>query len=204
MSEGDSKCPCNIEKANKFFDDHAQAVENIQAMLFWKRPIPMILLIVFIVLIALFIGKYDLGFLEVATLFTTLYIALKIIVPAYSDILVSYLFPQLQNKGTAEELNRIYSLDEIKHGYSVFYKHVGYLMKKDKKEQKKKNLFVSLGISSCAMIVFYFIGTFAPIIIIIHLVILLPGILLHPKVSKHVVPLYHKVVDYFHKKAKVA
>lgn len=187
------RCPFATEAGAKaFVEKHSQAVENIQAMLMFRRPVPMAILLIIVELMIAFIGKADLGFLPVLTMFITFYLSGKIIVPKFQKAILEQLFPELIDKGAANAPNRIRSNEEVAGLiWTVASKVKEYKAKKI--EYTPVNIAILLGISTLCFIISNILTTLGVFAIVIHVVLLAPGILLHPAVyPKIAAPLHLK------------
>ena len=190
-------CPCmNPEALKEKIVSHPQIVENVQAMLFWRRPIPMAILLSLIELLFIFIKKAELTFLPVAVLFVSIFVLGKIIINKFGEAIFRILFPEIENKGSENEPNRIRPVETIADIVTCTAKHV--CMARGKLCSKVNapgitGLSLKCGVLFGLFLFFCMTGTFWLIFVVLHLILLVPGIVLHPKVFEAISPYMEKV-----------
>jgi hypothetical protein len=179
---------------------YTNAYENVQGMLFWRRPIPMLLLILVLELFSAFVRLGDLGLLSVISVIIAAYYIVQQFNRVFGAAIAAALFPPI-DKGTPNEPNRIYPLRPFCSWISSILSFV-----KTRTEPITSSFqthpfpFLAIAsLGSAALAIFFALtGTFWFLYLVIHLIILAPGIIMNPKVFVHVEPTIEKLADVLH------
>lgn len=188
-------CPfASEEGVQNFVEMHADAVINFQSMIFFHRPIPMAILIIAIDLLLFYIGKANLGFLPVLTLLVTFYLSGKIIIQKYGDQIRAQLFPPIDLAIPTNEPNHICSNDEVASFIWKISQKIQECRNK-KIEYTPANIAILLGISTTIFIITNVLTTLGVFAIVIHVLLLGPGIIFNPAVYPHIAQPLHLKAD---------
>jgi hypothetical protein len=173
--------------------EKSRYVRGIQGILFFRLIPQLAVLFVLVNLLFLFIGYFNLGFLSVAVLFLLLATIGKIIMEKFGKLIIDFFFPEEFNAGTPEESNRVRSIDEVANFLGNLPIAKGCPVQRAP-PMKRIILF------SVLFIVFYITTTFWFNFVVFNLLLILPGVLLHPAVNPHIVKILGSI---FPQKAKI-
>lgn len=198
MCEQTGQCPCKKyltdpkELENKLKPYETQ-VEQIQAMLYFRNPIPMAVTLVLVNLLFLFIYLLHLSFIPTLFLLLTLRVLVKVVYKVAGDKIVAMFFKPIENK---EEGNYpIYSLSVVCETVTTVTSKVYYVASsaKPKSQITYANAIIPLGVLAGLFFFFLITGTFGFNLVVINLLLILPAILLHPAVRPHVIQVWGKI-----------
>jgi hypothetical protein len=161
--------------------------EIIQSLLFWRRPIPFAVILV-IIEIALWSVRH-LSFLAFVSLALAFYYVGRIVFLKCESV-IAKLFPPINN-GQPSESNRIYPLLPFCQRLSHISSTVADLVETAHKDAMAGSGRASIKVTAFLatnFILFAFTGTFWPIFIAVNLILLAPGIVMHPKVFPYTEP----------------
>lgn len=173
----------------KFVLKFPTLIENIQGMLYWRRPVPMALWIIIMESIFIFIKRAQLTFLPVVCMLTTFYILGKAIISKYGDKLLAILFPPLANDGRKEELsNQVWPVEEV-GGIAICMGGRIWGLKtricKKLTQPGLNGLLVRIGVLTGLFFLFWTTTTYWFIFGILHFFTFFPGIIMYPSVHVH-------------------
>jgi hypothetical protein len=164
--------------------------KNIQGVLFYRRPVVFGVVIAVVELLFILIGCADLGFLSVVSLALALYYVGKIAYLTVGQPLVASAFGPI-DEGAPTTSNRIYELlpfcQRISHISSTL---VDALEKVH--DANRAGSIPSLAICSIVFAVLFFFfsvcGSLWPVFVLVHIILLAPGIVMHPAVFPYTEP----------------
>jgi hypothetical protein len=169
---------------------YTEVYKNIQGILFYRRPLAFVAVIFVVETLFYMIGSSELSFLSVASLFLALYYALQLAYFKFGGAFVKTCFPPIQ-EGSPPESNRIYPLlpfcQRLSHISSTIVDALEDVCNANK-AGSVKSLIGTSGVFALLFLFFAVVGTFWPIFVIVHLVLLAPGIVMHPKVFPYTEP----------------
>jgi hypothetical protein len=178
-------------------------------MLFWRRPVPMVLTLLLVEVTSALFRWGRLTFLSVLCVFLTFYIISRQLYHVFGDAIASALFPPI-DEGEPTESNRIYPLLPFCQRFS----HISSTIV-DKLVEVNQSInsgsISTVVITATVFVVLFALtlltGTFWVVWTIVHLVLLLPGIVMHPKVFPYAEPYILKFAEaikcpYCHAKAE--
>ncbi|OHS95217.1 hypothetical protein TRFO_02178 [Tritrichomonas foetus] len=196
MSESEppmGSCPILRYKPNDFvkvIEPYSEWFFRLEGMLFWRRPIPMAILLVIVELTFIFVRASDLGLFSVLSMIIAFRYIIELLYKRFGDLITQFLFQPI-DEGKEGETNRIYPIlpfcQRGSYLCSVIYIKIQDF-KKALKENSAKAKMIALGASIGAFFFFWVCGTFWPVCIFVNLVLLAPGIVMHPQVFPHVEP----------------
>lgn len=194
MSCSEGKCPLSdasvLEEKLKPYEEY---VDQIQAMVFWRNPIPMAIFVVCVELLFIFIGTLHLSFLPCLFLFLALKTLIRFVIQAFGQKIHELFFKPVENKG--EGAYPIYPLDTFCQTVTCFTSKLVVVIKavKPQGELTIASSIIPLGVLFACFLVFWLTGTFWLAFILVNLVIFLPAILLHPAVKPKVTEVVRKL-----------
>lgn len=165
-------------------------VDTIQGMLFWRRPIAMGLLLLVVELTFIFIYKADLGALSVLCMAFSFRYIFELVYRQYGETIGVLFFKPLENPGTEEESNHIYPLLPICQRSSFLASRIYDLIYNSPKKETKSitDYLFPAGVLFVLFVFFSLTGTFWFIFVLVHIILLAPGIIFYPKVFPYVKP----------------
>jgi hypothetical protein len=174
--------------------------ETVQGMLFWRRPIPMGITLVLVEVIACFLYSNETGFLGAFAILASAYVLGRFLRVAFGDQVRDALFPPI-DKGQPGESNRIYPLlpfcQRISHISSTVVDKIVSVH-----EGNQAGSVASLTLTTLTFFglfaISWLLGTFAIVLILVHLVLLAPGAVMHPKVFPYAEPYILKFAEAIH------
>jgi hypothetical protein len=170
---------------------YEEVYKNVQSILFYRRPIHFGVLLAIIELFFLFVGSKDLGILAVLSLVLAIYYIGRIVVAIVgADVIAARVFGPF-DEGNAPTSNRIYPLLPFCQRISHISSTIGDAMEDVCKANcagSISSLAISAVVSSVLYLVFSTVGSFWPAFVLVHLVVLAPGIVMHPKVFPYTEP----------------
>ncbi|KAH0788120.1 hypothetical protein GPJ56_007951 [Histomonas meleagridis] len=187
-SECPFKNPKNIEEKLKPYEKH---IEQIQAMLFWRNPIPMAILLVLVNLLFFIIYKLNLSFVPTMLLLATISVLIKVVKKIAGEKIASILFKPIENK---EGTYKIYSLESVSQTLSCIAQKISSLRGRICPGEKPTigSALLPLGILAGLFLVFLLTGTFWLNFVLVNLILLLPAVIFHPKVLEKIEPHFAK------------
>lgn len=173
---------------------YANYVDQVQAMLYFRNPIPMAVLLITVNLLFLFIGTLHLSFLPTLFLFLTLRVLVKIVIQLFGATIANHFFQPIQNP--SEGQYPIYPLPTVCQTVTNFTSKIYSVASLARPSQQITiaNAIVPLAALSGLFFFFLITGTFALNVIIVNLILILPFVLLNPKVKPYVEPTYEKLL----------
>ena len=185
--------PENLEDT---LNEHKEAVDRIQSMILFRRPIAAAALLAFVNLHFLVFYLLDLPFLA-QVVFCILYrFVYKLAVPLVWPMAEGFLFAAEIERGSNEESNRMRDTKEIAEVLTKVVTPIGAAVKLVRKVATDKTL---VGLATyavvlfCALILTKLINFFWVAVILVNAVLIVPGVLLHPQVAPFVANLTGKV-----------
>ncbi|OHT07062.1 hypothetical protein TRFO_24714 [Tritrichomonas foetus] len=186
-------CPLLKFKPNDFLrplQAYEQYVFNLEGMLFWRRPIPMVILLVLVESFFIFVKCSNLSTFAVVFLLIALRYLAEIVYKQFGATLGPILFPPI-DEGKPEETNRIYPLLPMcqRGSYlcSVIYNKIKEIKAALSQPTTKTTLYAA-GVASAGFLFFWVVGTFWFNFVLVNLVLLAPGIVMHPQVFPYCEP----------------
>jgi hypothetical protein len=162
----------------------------IQGILFWRRPIAMAVTLCTVELLFTMVHVWNLGFVSVATLALSSYYALALVFKIVGSGIITWAFPPI-NEGEPPTSNRIYPLlpfcQRISHISSTVADAVERMHEANGRGSIQ-SLFVSSSVFAGLFVFFALCGAFWPAFIIVHILLLAPGIVMHPRVFPYTQP----------------
>ncbi|KAK8894801.1 hypothetical protein M9Y10_023239 [Tritrichomonas musculus] len=191
-------CPVLRYKPNDFLQvlqPYEEYVFRVEGMLFWRRPIPMGILLAIVELTFIFVRCSHLTFLSVLSMILAFRVIIELLYVKFGSLISEKLFPPI-NPGTEEESNHIYPLLPICQR-SSYLASVVYIKVQNAKTALQDNSnttakYIGLAGFVGAFFFFWLAGSFWPTFILVNIVLLAPGIIMHPKVFPYCEPYVHK------------
>jgi hypothetical protein len=175
---------------------YTNVYEAIQSLLFWRRPIHFAVILVLVELAFFFVSITNLSFLAFSSLALAFYYVGRAVAVKFGST-IARLFPPI-DKGKPTESNRIYPLlpfcQRFSHISSTFADFIERLHK-GAIAGSRVDLIKAVALLGAAFLLFAFAGTFWPIFVVLHLVLLLPGVIMHPKVFPYAEPYILKFAE---------
>jgi hypothetical protein len=193
MSDPDAACPLARYPPSFFLaklQPYERAYKVIQGILFYRRPYVFAAVLAIVELTFLAIGTFNLGFLSIASLAFALYWTGLIVFDQFGADISAICFPPI-DEGEAPTSNRIYPLlpfcQRISHISSTA---VDAIERAHQSAKTRGIVGMAIGVAIQAIVFFVFaiVGTFWPLWVIVHIVLLAPGIVMHPRVFPAVEP----------------
>ena len=188
-------CPLLKYKPDDFvkvIEPYSEWFFRLESMLFWRRPIPMAILLVIVEFTFIFIRCGHLSFLSVLSMIFAFRYIIELLYRKFGDKISAVLFQPI-DLGKEGESNRIYPIlpfcQRASYLCSVIYNKIVEFKKFIK---TTKGQFVPLILSAVGFFVFWVIGTFWPTFFLVNLILLAPGILMHPQVFPYSEPYFLK------------
>ncbi|KAH0785470.1 hypothetical protein GPJ56_010605 [Histomonas meleagridis] len=184
------KCPCEAFKPENIqttLEKNEKLVHEVQAMIMFKRPIPFAILLVFVNLCFCLYRVLDLNFYAFVTLVAIIRLLFKIFGCTIKSIVLKTFFGGEIPKGDGS--NRIRSIEEVKFFLNKVLAPLFNLQKIIKKlasDDSVTGLLIYAGILFFAFVLTAAIDFFWPVVILVNLLLILPGVLLHPLVLEQI------------------
>lgn len=206
-------CPILHYKPNDFLQvlqPYEEYVFRIEGMLFWRRVIPMVIFLAIVELTFIFVKCSNLTFFSVLTMILTFRVIIELIYIKFGSLISEKLFPPI-DPGREDESNHIYPLLPICQRSSYLASFVYIKVQNAKNALKDANntmaKYIALAAFVAAFLFFWIAGSFWPTFILVNLIILAPGIVMHPKVFPYCQPYFNKFAScigcpYCHPKAE--
>ena len=164
--------------------------ENLQAMLFWRRPLQMAILLCLVELCFCFVYTFDLGLLSVLAFAAMFYHVWQLFRNQIVG-LVSASFRSEYDRGQEDESNHIYPLLPFCQRFSHLSSTIVDAWEKHVKKNasgEASELIKSIIVCAALALLFAVTGTFWFLFVIVHLFLLAPGIIMHPKAFPYTQP----------------
>ena len=197
MSEQTGQCPCKkcLTDANELenkLKPYENYVDQIQAMLYFRNPIPMALLIVLVNLLFLLIYLLHLSFLPTLFLLLTVRVLIKVVIKVAGEKIVAMFFKPIENR---EGTYPIYPLSTVCITVTTVTSKVYYVLSSatPKSQITVTNAVIPLGVLAGLFFFFLITGTFGFNLVVVNLLLVLPAVLLHPSVRPHVLQVWGKI-----------
>jgi hypothetical protein len=188
---------------------HTNAYENVQSVLFWRRPVHFCVLLTIVEFGFIYVSHLRLGVLSLTCLAVAAFYVLHSVYVHISDGLAATIFRPL-NEDAPGQSNRIYPLlpfcQRVSHIVStVADRLAGVCQRND--HGSTASLLISATVNACFFVIFQVVGTFWFLFGLVHIVLLLPGVVMHPKVFQYTQPFIQKFekaikCPYYHAKAE--
>lgn len=162
-------------------EPYTQQYEDLQSLLFWRRPIHMGVLLVLVEALFAFVYVFDLGVLAVAALAVALYNVWRLFRRQIVGVL-SAAFGEY-DKGKEEESNHIYPLLPFCQRFSHLSSTIAEAWEKHCKKNaagETSELVKTIIVALALFLLFSVTGTFWFVFVLVHLFLLAPGIIMHP------------------------
>jgi hypothetical protein len=178
----------------EFFVDkltpYTKVYETVQGLLFFRRPIAFALIVLHIELVFILVRVFDLGFLSVAAAAFAIYYTSRLVYGKLGGIILPLLFPPI-DRGAESESNRIYPLLSFCQRLSHI---VSLIVEKHEAARTgaPSSLVIGTAVHAAAFLLFGLTGTFWPIVVVVHLLLFVPGVVMHPKVFPYTRPYFVK------------
>ena len=192
-------CPLLRYKPNDFLkvlEPHEQLCFKIEGMLLWQFPIPMAITLAIVELIFIFVGVNHLGFLSVLSMLIAFRTIGELLYKKFGDLVSRTFFPANIQPSNEGESNRIYPLlpfcQRASYLCSVIYIKVNDAKQALADASNKTAKYIALGVAIASFFFFWVAGSFWPTFILVNLILLLPGIVMHPKVFPYSQPYFNK------------
>lgn len=189
----------NPDHVYQVFLPYNKLIDQIQAVLLWRLPIPLIIALLIINIFFFFAHYLEIGALSVFLFFVFLYHTILFISEKFGTTIASFLFPNFNPEEYRNESvsNHIYPLRDITDYFSflifklvTFYEKIFYT---------KTSLFDALiysGVAFILFLIFYLIDSFWIIFCLTNLIILLPGFIFHPVINPYIKPYLVKLNNF--------
>lgn len=177
---------------HKLNHDHPIAIRRFQEMIFFYRPRPYLIMLISINLLFLIYRKAHLPFIPLCCLYFIIYIIFAAIYEKASIIIEPILFgTDISGSSTYDNpkcLNHVRSTAEIDNYINIVSENsfVKSLTAAYTSLKNDKTTYAQVFLCFCYFILFFislFIDPFWYIVISVNLLLILPGICLHPKIS---------------------
>lgn len=184
----------NPDKVYAQFEPYGAQVDNLQAMLFFRRPIPFAVTFVLANILFCVIYLLHLNIFSFCLLCQFLYYAFWLIYNNFASLIGTFLFPELkpEERGTEEESNHIYPLRFLTDRGSYCAYYFVTLFEGRINAKTLTDSLINAGISFILFLLFLIINPIVLAWILFDLIICLPGVLFHPKVNPTVKPYLQK------------
>ena len=193
-----SSCPChelltNSEKLEERLKPYEEYVDQLQAMLYFRNPIPMAILILLVNLIFFVIGTLHLSFLPTFFLLMTIRVLIKIVIKTVGPVIFGMFFRPIENRDDGNY--PIYPLSTVCETIVFFCSRIFGIVGKAKPKGQVTIMNAAIPLASLAALFFLFLitGTFWFNFFLVNLILVLPIILLHPEVKKQIEPFLEKL-----------
>jgi hypothetical protein len=169
---------------------YTRAYENLQRMLFWRRPLPMLLLILVLELFSAFVRLGDLGLLSVISVLIAAFYIVQQFYRLFGISISETLFPPIDE--TVYPLPSFCQcLASITSVFDTKFSQIRSSLQTSPVPTLAAATFGFLGLS----LLFAVTGTFWFLYVVGHLLVLAPGILLNPKVYVYIEPYIVKLAE---------
>jgi len=188
---GDCKvCPFkNPEVLKELLEKNKEYVKMAQEMLLWKRPVAMCLFVLGIELVFLGLRKLNFGFLANVTLMGIVSIVVKMFVLPHISKVLRPFFSNVVQQGEKGESNRIREPEEVSAFLSSIISKIVPVIKFFKEMAQDQSTMKQLQWAG-SLLAFFYLTILIDMRNLIHgiiiLVVVLPGIVLHPEVNKQI------------------
>ena len=177
------KCPLkallsNPDELKAKLHEKENIVLGLQGILLFRLIPQFIIIFVLINLVFIICGVLDLTFLAVATLLAIIYTLGKVVYGIAGEKIIAFFFPSEFDKGTQDQSNHVRSVDDVADLISGCPCLQKCPLKCEQGGFPIKRLIV-LGV---LFLIFCITGTFWLNVIVVNLILILPGVLLHPAV----------------------
>ena len=178
------KCPIkalieNPEQLKAKLDANARYVKAVQGIFLFRLIPQYAALFVLVNLVFLIVGIFHMGFIPVAILVALVNAVGKLIMKSFGEKIINFFFPEEFPLGEEGESNRVRSSDEI---VALF----AGCKCCQKCQEKLASPIMKLAVLSGLFFFFSITGTYRLNLIVCNLVLVLPGVLLHPAVNPYV------------------
>ena len=193
------RCPfrkLGSENLEATLEEHPVAVQRIQEMMMFRRPVAAAVLFAVINLHFLVYGVLDLPFLSQVCFFALYALVFKLVWPMVRPPAEAFLFGQDVPQGEGEELNRVRSAKEVAAALTKVVGPIEQSVKAIRRAASDGSIVgrgIYAGVLLCLLILSHEVNVFWVTVVIVDLALVLPGVLLHPKVSPMIAELKGKV-----------
>jgi hypothetical protein len=173
---------------------HTKAYENVQSVLFWRRPVHFCVLLAIVEFGFMYVSHLRLGVLSLTCLAVAAFYVLHSVYVHIGDRLADTIFRPL-NEDAPGQSSRICPLlpfcRRLSHIVStVAGKLAGVCQSND--HGSTASLLISATVSAGFFVIFQVVGTFWFLFGLVHIFLLLPGVVMHPKMFQYTQPIIHK------------
>lgn len=186
--------PFTTPKVEAALAPYTRIYENVQGMLLWRRPLPMVLLLLVTELVFAFVYLSDLGFFSVLSIAVTFRYIAELIYHNFGSQISSALFPD-KPKGRPDEPNRIRELRPFCRLFAGIANRAYSYAHRLFTDFSTDGLLHSTLVYLVLFVVFHLCGTFAVVFVLVHILLLAPGALLHPRAYPHTAPLVERIAN---------
>ena len=193
------RCPfarLSSENLEATLEQHELAVERIQSVLMFRRPIAAAAVFVGINLVFFIYRALNLPFLSNLCLLLLCSLIIRQFAPIVVPLAEGFLFGDDVPKGEANESNRIRSTKEVSQFLVKIVAPIEYAVKTVRKIASDTSVVgrgIYFGVLLCLLILTKVISVFWVIVIVVDCALVLPGVLLHPQVAPMIADLKGKV-----------
>lgn len=188
-----SECPCckclekfKPENLKATLDENTELVKRIQSVLMLRRPIAFIVAFVVINFHFIMLKTLNLSFYPFIIFCAMYYMVYGILKPKVAPLLEKFLFEGEVPDGEANETNRIRSNEEVAALLTKVVSPIAAVAKVISKLANDKNMFSRLiwvVVLFCVFILTASVDFFKITALLVNAVMILPGVLCHPKVA---------------------
>lgn len=178
----------NEQNLVEILTPYKDTIDKIQAFFLWRRPIQLILALLYINFWAIIIYFLNLSIINVTIIITVslVYIAM---IHEHHGVLSSVFFPSVPVDFDSTASNRIYPLENIAHIISVFGSRYYSFYNSCFIKLSDLSFFGQLSwisILVCMFIFFKVVRTFWVVLFLLDGILILPGFLFHPSIYPHI------------------
>ncbi|OHS97902.1 hypothetical protein TRFO_35773 [Tritrichomonas foetus] len=181
----------------RFLMPHQALIDQIQALLLWRRPVQFGIFVFLFESILFFIQFTGMGFFPFICFYILILYTLKAISFKYHDFFASVVFPPVEDRGSENETNRIFTLEEIASFISVVGSRIHTFLLGCKQKADDPTIFgqiIWITFLFCFFMLAVIVRTFPLFFLFLHVIVFLPGIIFHPIVNPHILPYLQRLM----------
>lgn len=164
---------------------YKQYIDQFLALVLWRRPIQLILCLIYINTVSFLIYFLHFSFINVLIIFISTITFISLVYVNHNAF-TKFFFPPVLTYGEATETNRIFTLEEIAEVISVVGSRIHCFLQSCAIRATDKNIFGQLAWIAilCCMFVFFKVAkTFWIFYGIINAIFIVPGFIFHPAIN---------------------